>query len=39
MGRGRGDVKYRDDFFLMETSEQHTTTDLVNFVCYPTGFV
>ena len=27
-------------FFLkMETSERHTATDLVNFVCYPTGFL
>ena len=23
----------------METSEQHTATDLVNFVYYPTGFI
>ena len=26
-------------FFLIETSERHTATDLVNFVYYPTGFV
>ena len=26
-------------FFVVETSEQHTTTDLVNFVYSPTGFV
>ena len=26
-------------FFQMETSEQHTGTDLVNFVYYPTSFV
>ena len=25
--------------FLIKTSEQHTATDLVNFVYYPTGFV
>ena len=27
------------NFFLMETSGQHTTTDLVNFVYSPNGFV
>ena len=26
-------------FFLVESSERHTATDLVNFVYYPTGFV
>ena len=26
-------------FFLIETSERHTATDLVNFVYYSTGFV
>ena len=26
-------------FFKMETSEQHTGTDLVKFVYYPTGFI
>ena len=26
-------------FFLMETSEQHTETDVGNFVYSPTGFV
>ena len=26
-------------FFVIETSEQHTAIDLVNFVYYPTGFV
>ena len=26
-------------FFLIETSERHTATDLVNFVYYPTGFL
>ena len=26
-------------FFLIQTSERHTATDLVNFVYYPTGFV
>ena len=26
-------------FFLIETSERHIETDLVNFVYYPTGFL
>ena len=26
-------------FFVIETTEQHTAIDLVNFVYYPTGFV
>ena len=36
--RGRGEVNVYL-FFKMETSEQHTATDLVNFVYYPTSFV
>ena len=47
-GEGRVDIKHgtreRGEvnvylFSLMETSEQHTATDLFNFVYYPTGFV
>ena len=28
-----------ESIFLIETSERHTATDLVNFVYYPTGFL
>ena len=35
---GRRSLKKKKKF-LIETSERHTATDLVNFVYYPTGFV
>ena len=36
---GRRSLKNDVFFFLIGTSEWHTTTGLVNFVYYPTGFL
>ena len=32
-------INFFKNFFNKKTSGQHTATDLVNFVYYPTGFV